>query len=392
MTINSATPSQTDWQFSGFAFPTTTPVPDQLFDELLHRLSGAELKVLLYIVRRTYGFKKQSDDISLAQLVNGIKAKDGKVLDRGTGLGKSSVTRVLNSLEEKHIIVRSRRQNQRQGYQATTYTLNIVTPLSQNETRGVPSAGQGLSHQRDTQQTVLQQTVLQQQQEQVKAAASGGGDKTQQNLAAALIDKGIKATVAKQLTRTYSRQRIEANLDWWAWKKDKDPTSIKINPAGLLRRAIEDDYASEGHHHGFQTRQQKAVVAAQQKQRLKQQQKLADERERQQQALVRQKELARAKRLEALRERYRSTAKVQKLWQEVLEKLRPEITPLKFNLHLTKSELLSLSDGQAVICVPTTFTKNWVEDNVSKFIQEALGQHRGGQIARLKIIALDKVE
>ena len=55
-----------EWKFPGFVFPTTTPVPDQLFDELLHRLSGAELKVLLYIVRRTFGFKKQSDDISLA--------------------------------------------------------------------------------------------------------------------------------------------------------------------------------------------------------------------------------------------------------------------------------------------------------------------------------------
>ena len=73
--------SQTGWQFSGFAFPTTTPVPDQLFDELLHRLSGAELKVLMYIIRRTFGFKKQSDDISLAQLVKGIRTKDGKIFD-----------------------------------------------------------------------------------------------------------------------------------------------------------------------------------------------------------------------------------------------------------------------------------------------------------------------
>lgn len=67
--MNSNQPqSQAGWQFSGFVFPTTTPVPDQLFDELLPRLSGAELKVLMYIIRRTFGFKKQSDDISLAQL------------------------------------------------------------------------------------------------------------------------------------------------------------------------------------------------------------------------------------------------------------------------------------------------------------------------------------
>ena len=85
--------------------PRFTQIPDQLFDELLHRLSGAELKVLLYIVRRTFSFKKQSDDISLAQLVKGIRTKEGKILDRGTGLGKSSVVRALNSLEKKNIIL-----------------------------------------------------------------------------------------------------------------------------------------------------------------------------------------------------------------------------------------------------------------------------------------------
>jgi hypothetical protein len=47
----------------GFRRPTTTPVPDELFDEWLAVLSGAELKCLLYIVRRTLGFKKDADAI-----------------------------------------------------------------------------------------------------------------------------------------------------------------------------------------------------------------------------------------------------------------------------------------------------------------------------------------
>ena len=164
------------WQFSGFAFPTTTPVPDQLFDELLHRLSGAELKVLMYIVRRTYGFKKQRDDISLAQLVNGIKSKTGRVLDQGTGLGKSSVARALNSLEEKNIILRTRRRSEAKGDQATTYMLNIQTPVSQNGTGGVSPAGQGVSQQRDTQQTVRQETVRQQHTEAGKSDTTSASD------------------------------------------------------------------------------------------------------------------------------------------------------------------------------------------------------------------------
>ncbi len=42
--------------------PTTTPVPDEIFDEWLAVLGHAELRVLLYIVRRTFGFDKRGGD------------------------------------------------------------------------------------------------------------------------------------------------------------------------------------------------------------------------------------------------------------------------------------------------------------------------------------------
>src|SRR5215207_9360313 len=63
--------------FDGFTRPNYTIVPDELFDRLLHQLSGAELKVLLYIIRRTFGFKKDSDRISLKQMAEGIRTRDG---------------------------------------------------------------------------------------------------------------------------------------------------------------------------------------------------------------------------------------------------------------------------------------------------------------------------
>src|SRR3954453_9196518 len=75
--------SSEPYEFQGFLSPNTTPVPDVLFDDLLQRLDNAELRVLLYIIRRMYGFKKSSDDISIGQMVDGIKRKDGTVLDGG---------------------------------------------------------------------------------------------------------------------------------------------------------------------------------------------------------------------------------------------------------------------------------------------------------------------
>ena len=97
---------QGGYRFNGFVMPTTTPVPDQLFDELLYELTPTEVVILLYIVRRTYGFKKLSDNISLKQLAEGITTRSGKVLDRGTGLSKATIARVLKTLEDKNVITR----------------------------------------------------------------------------------------------------------------------------------------------------------------------------------------------------------------------------------------------------------------------------------------------
>src|SRR5579872_224193 len=149
------------YRFQGFASPTTTPVPDQLFDELLYHLSPTEMVVLLYIIRRTYGFKKDSDNISLNQMVSGITTRDGKVLDRGTGLSKATVARCLNTLEEKGVIERIRRRSSERGDEPSTYRVHEAVPLSQNETARVSEARQAVSHQRDTQETVLQQTARQ---------------------------------------------------------------------------------------------------------------------------------------------------------------------------------------------------------------------------------------
>ena len=95
-----------NYSFSGFRSPNFTPVPDEFFDDLLERLSIAEAKVVLYIIRRTFGFKKNSDNISFSQLCNGITTREGQVLDKGTGLSKSTVALAIKTLAEKNIIHR----------------------------------------------------------------------------------------------------------------------------------------------------------------------------------------------------------------------------------------------------------------------------------------------
>lgn len=147
--------------FQGFRFPNTTPVPDELFDELLADLSGAEVKVILYICRRTFGFKKESDNISLNQMLHGITKRDGEQLDRGLGLSKPTLLRALKELTQKNIIVSEQRASEERGHEPTNYRLNILDPLGKNMNQGVyQNFTKPLVKKSTPQQTVLQPTVL----------------------------------------------------------------------------------------------------------------------------------------------------------------------------------------------------------------------------------------
>ena len=67
-------------------------------DIFLPRISASETKCILYICRRTFGFHKEYDRISFSQFVDGIKDRNGKTLDYGTGLVRSSVAEALRNL------------------------------------------------------------------------------------------------------------------------------------------------------------------------------------------------------------------------------------------------------------------------------------------------------
>ena len=122
-----------DYRFAGFAGDAhMTRVPDVVFDELLPHLCESELKVLLYIIRRTSGFNKTTDRISLTQFLAGIVTRDGRVLDRGCGIrDRATVIRALQSLARMGIITRHAGLRVRGKQYTTGYSLRIA---------GAPSA------------------------------------------------------------------------------------------------------------------------------------------------------------------------------------------------------------------------------------------------------------
>lgn len=82
--------------FEGFAYPESdfTRIPNEFMESVLSQITSlAELKVILYIMRHTWGFQEyeQYKKFTVDELMNGRKRRDGTRLDNGTGLSESGV-------------------------------------------------------------------------------------------------------------------------------------------------------------------------------------------------------------------------------------------------------------------------------------------------------------
>ena len=132
-----------DWsQFEGLVAPTYTQTPDAIFDWIAPFIGCTELRVLLYITRRTFGFKKQTDAISVDQMCNGIVTRDGRRLDFGTQLKRATVLAAVKGLREKNLILIRQQSDDDGGSRPTLYSLNITLDPREALTGGIPSFAQ----------------------------------------------------------------------------------------------------------------------------------------------------------------------------------------------------------------------------------------------------------
>jgi DNA-binding PadR family transcriptional regulator len=94
--------------FSGFKRPTQnwSKLPHDFINQLPEITSVGELKVILYVLRHTWGFQEFdiAKKITVDEFENGRKLKDGSRIDRGTGLSKPTIIRGLRAAEEHGFI------------------------------------------------------------------------------------------------------------------------------------------------------------------------------------------------------------------------------------------------------------------------------------------------
>ena len=230
--------------------PNSTQIPDVILDHWMADLSGAELKVLLYVARRTYGFGKESDNISLNQMAEGIKRRDGSSLDHGTGLSRSGVKSACNGLIQRGILVRV--NNRSPGgleCEESTYRLNLFAApegvgqkkayLGQKKAQvGQKSAGGRPKSDRGVGQKLAPQET-DQETDQETAAGGGSADEPGDDAAAVLIEELVAHGVGRTAATRLAREKPETCrrcLEYLPYAK------FKTTKGAWLANAIRDEY------------------------------------------------------------------------------------------------------------------------------------------------------
>jgi phage replication O-like protein O len=224
--------------FLGFQFPNTTQIPNEVFDALMPHLSGGELKVLLYICRRTFGFRKDKDSISLTQIAHGITTKAGRVLDQGTGLSKRQVQRALRVLESRKVILVERKVDETGLHEINTYRLNVRGGDNMSppvETPGSGGVGTSVSPGVETSASTTKQREQNKETQKKDLVDVVAQD---------LENFGMTTSAITKLVQDYPAVYIREKLEMAKGLVAAGSCLVSQNPAGWLRKAIEEDYSS----------------------------------------------------------------------------------------------------------------------------------------------------
>lgn len=271
--------------FEGFSSPNTTPVPDEVFDVLAPRLSEAELRVLLYILRRTFGFKKRADAISLQQLVKGIRTRSGVVLDEGTGMSKRGVLLGLRGLVKKGVIEVRKAVGEDGQHEVNVYSLRFRDGSGSSSRQGNEPRPEGTDNhgvvyegyyrsnrsiQGDVNDGAAQQTVVQGTDsesttgrrkrrthnvvadpmsrspdipgsvEPAQEAPQATNKETRQ-VVMQLREIGVHPKTAERLVRENDLERVRELLDYLVWRAERGWVP-EVSAAGWIVAALRDDY------------------------------------------------------------------------------------------------------------------------------------------------------
>jgi phage replication O-like protein O len=354
--------------FPGFQFPNTTQIPNEVFDSLMPSLSGGELKVLLYICRRTFGFRKDRDSISLTQIAQGITTKAGRVLDSGTGLSKRHVINALKALEKRNIITVIRKVDETGLNEVNTYSLNMLAMGGGVGTKSPQGVVNSTSPEvvNSPSPGVVNSSALTKQREQKKEEQKK--DIVVNVVAQDLQNFGIAKSAVTTLTQEYPAAYIREKLEMVKRLVADGSCLVSQNPAGWLRRAIEEDYSlptTSEKHQQRHIRKKKGVKPVYPEPR---EQHLAEEESHQVQNVPTEPRESDTEK----KEPEKTSRENETIWQKTLEKLQADLPLGETEARLAGTALLEVTETAARIGVANSFAIPWLERRLYGQIAKAI--------------------
>lgn len=104
--------------------PNSFQVPNAVVDQLMADLSGAELKCYLTIVRKTKGWRKEQDKISVSQFI------------KTTGLSNRAVINACKKLEELGLVSVSNGENRIKLFSVKSYQIEVSCSEESSQLEG----------------------------------------------------------------------------------------------------------------------------------------------------------------------------------------------------------------------------------------------------------------
>jgi len=347
-------------KFKGFSAPTTTQTPDEFFDFIMQDLNESELKVILYIIRRTFGFKKQTDNISLNQMVNGITTKNGRTLDRGTGLGKSTVKRALISLKGKNLIEAERNTDPKRGNLPTTYKLKFEhNPKPASDPPLGPSVGLPLGpsvgHTTNSNTTNSNTTTV----------------------VVKLIDKKFSKKQAQQLVDKFGAELITQKIEYLDYLLETDPDQV-TKPKGWLYKAITENYGAPD---GFMNKSERQALETERQQKAEDAKNAIASQMAERERKREERRQMHDQQKNDLRDKLRPPETLTNFWSDTINYLTTVNS--KNKLCLVGSELMSTDDNHAIIWVDQPHYEGLIKSSYIIGILRRLSNHLDTDINQL---------
>ena len=111
--------------------PNAFQIPNSVIDELLAKLTCAELKCYLFVVRKTKGWNKEFDNISVSQFME------------VTGLSNRSVITACESLVEMGLLERSGGERKLNTYSVKAFEISQTGEKSSSDETGEKTSPTG---------------------------------------------------------------------------------------------------------------------------------------------------------------------------------------------------------------------------------------------------------